>query len=87
MATVLHLKLSHGKNLHRIQKVQMVQYDDQKVLSDHAHMHTHVHDHVHQEVHKQVHIQSMGQDMDGVLNAHNHVHTLDLGRKKLSVAF
>ena len=57
MATVLHLMLSHGRNLRRIQKVQRVQYDDQKVLLSHVHMRIHVHDHVLHEVHKRAHIQ------------------------------
>ena len=78
MATVLHLMLSHDRNLRRIQKVQRVQYDGQKVLLSHVHKRIHVHDHVLHEVHKRVHIQHREQDEGDGLDAHIHVHNLKL---------
>ena len=78
MATVLHLMLSHDRNLRRIQKVQRVQYDDQKVLLSHVHKRIHVHDHVLHEVHKRVHIQHREQDEGDGLDVHIHVRNLKL---------
>ena len=78
MATVMHLMLSHDKNLRRIQKVQRVQYDGQKVLLSHVHKRIHVHDHAPHEVHKRVHIQHREQDEGDGLDAHTHVHNLKL---------
>ena len=76
MATVLHLMLSHDRNLRRIQKVQRVQYDGQKVLLSHVHKRIHGHDHAPHEVHKRVHIQHREQDEGDGLDAHIHVHNL-----------
>jgi len=77
MATVLHLMLSHDRNLRRIQKVQRVQYDGQNVRLSHVHKRIHVHDHVLHEVHKRVHIQHKEQDEGNGLDAHIHVHNHD----------
>ena len=57
LAKIRKTNFSHGKNLHKSQKVQMRLYDGKKAQLHHAHRHTHAHDRRAHDAHRREHSQ------------------------------